>query len=532
MIFQSSNTSPEIFRPLVVGSPRSGFALLTSVLAHLVPMAKSKRTLQDLVLKILVDAFGGHISNEITAVFNKEGIDDDLIFNQEFQMMTGGPKWLHPQDNKLACFRKYIGVRGMGDFTLITTHPTQILDYDDIIHSHVDAKKWAVSTTYANCQKFASVRNPIGIINSSLFSINALTSEYIQRFIQSGNDTHAMRENLALFKYTNLDFFEGLLKFYKNYFDEYIQVRGSYTEMRWEDLLTNPTSTISTLAQSVGFPVNEEHAQQIWNQIGHVNLTGAHKHNLRKGGGKPGDWKNWITNQHLEIMRQYGFEPIMEALEYGPIPTLNEDNYTPFQRKVNDLLNKGEVYDDFPDQDLFGFAFNKSNMDSSNFAFTNYDWKAATRVERSCFTDESIMMRVWNAAEAATARLNLVFDTVLAEELSADEKTAMAAIFRIEEAATFFAKWMPKAYDAVFERLKQLIHDDYRAMQKGLPRFDGNPPRLIRNFGTFNLVTYNGIYYGIPQSIGTVDLTKQSVEGLPQVITSPSYAAVVKQICN
>jgi hypothetical protein len=518
------------FKPLALGSPRSGFALLTSVLAHFIPLAQSKRTLQDLILKNLVDVFGGYISDEVTNCFKTAGKGDDLIYNQEFRMMTGGPKWLRSDNAEQACFRKYIGVRGMGDFTLITTHPREILDCDDIVHSHVDAKKWATSQKYAGYQKFTSIRNPIGIVNSSLLSINALTSEYIQRYIPPENDTHEIREKLALFKYTNLDFFEGLLKFYKGYFDEYLEVREAYTELRWEDLLTNPAVTISALARAAGLPVDEDHAQHIWTQIGHVNLTGTHKHNLRKGGGKPGDWKNWITNQHLEIMRQYGFEPIMDALGYGPVPTLNEDDYTPFQRRVADLMNKGEVYDSFPDQDLFGFAFNKSNMDSSKFNFKSFDWKTATRVERSCFTDESLMMEAWEVADAATGRLNEMFCAVLAEESLAGEETAMAAVSRIKDAATFFAERMPKAHDAVFPQIRQLISDDFDAKRRGLPGIDGNPPRLIRSLGTINIVAYNGIYYGIPQSLGPIDLETDDLNSIKDIRKDVSYESVLKII--
>lgn len=520
------------FMPLAVGSPRSGFVLLTSVLAHFVPLARSKRTLGDLILKGLVEALGGHVADEVTGVFEAAGKGEDLIYNPNFRLMTGGPKWLRPDDEDRACFRKYIGVRGLGDFTLITSHPREVLDCDDIVHSHDAPGLWTAHEAYGDYRKFASVRNPVGIVNSSLFSLNALTSEYIQRFVPPEEDTHALRESLALYKYTDLDFFQGILDFYKGYFDEYLKVRDAYAEMRWEDLLTDPVRTITSLAGAAGLPVDEEHAGQIWAQIGHVNLTGAHKHNFRKGGGKPGDWKNWITNRHLDIMREAGFGAIMEELGYGPIEALDEDAYTPFQRRLAGLMDKGEVFENFPDKDLFGFAFNKSNLKSDKFGFNTYDWKETTRVERSSFADEALMMEAWEKADAATGRLNDLFRAALAEDFSGGEDAALAALSRIRDAAEPFAGRMPRAFEAVFPGLERLVRDDHAARQRGLPGFDGAPPRLIRSFGATNIVAYNGLFYGIPHSAGELDLTKDSVDGLPGVVSAPTYPAVIEELTS
>ncbi len=530
MFEQISRDSSLPFKPLVVGSPRSGFALLGSVLSHFVPLAPTKRDLSASILKGLVSAFGDHVANEIAGVFRDEGMADDLIFSPNFRLMTGGPKWLRDGHEGQACFRKYIGVRGMGDFTLITSHPWEILDCDDIVHSHVDAQKWATDPAYSDYLKFASIRNPIGIVNSSLFSINALTSEYIQRFLSVEDDTHAMRERLALFKFTNLDFFEGLLNFYKKYFEEYLKVRDSYVEMRWEDLLSRPVETISFLGQSAGLQVDASHAAQIWQRIGHVNLTGSHKHNLRKGGGIPGDWKKWITNRHLDVMRDFGFGPIMAELGYDDIEQLNEENYTPFQARVSGLMAKGQVFDDYPDGDLFGFAFNKSNMDSSKFPFKTYEWKRETQIERSCFTDEPLMLKVWDVAEKAVSRLNLLFLSVIDDNrFTMDEEEALLALKRIKTASNDFALPMPKAYEAVFPRLEYMIKNYFQNERDG-GHTDDSPPQLIRSIGTINVVAYNGLYYGIPQSAGEIDLSKQNIDGVQGVMSAKSYSRIINLI--
>ncbi len=519
-----------LFRPLVVGSPRSGFSLLGSVLSNFVPLAPAKRDLGSIILKRLAGSFGDHVANEITKIFHDLGMEDDLIFSPNFRLMTGGPKWLRDGQEEQACFRKYIGVRGKGDFTLITTHPREILDCDDIVHSHVDAQKWASDTAYSNYLKFTSIRNPIGIVNSSLFSLNALTSEYIQRYIAPEKDNHALRESLALYKFTNVDFFEGLLVFYKKYFEEYLKVRDTYVEMRWEDLLSDPVGTITALARSAGLKVDADHAAQIWGRIGHINLTGSHKHNLRKGGGIPGDWKNWMTNRHLEMMRDFDFEPILVELGYGDIPQLDEGRYTPFQLRVSGLMAKGEVYDDFPDTDLFGFAFNKSNMDSSKFSFNSYDWKKVTRIERSCFTEEEIMLRVWDVAEVAVSRLNKLFFSVLAETgFEKGEEEALLALDRVKSAANDFSIQMPKAYEAVFPGLETMIKDYFNAKSRG-EAADDSPPQLIRSIGLINVVSYNGLYYGIPQSAGPIDLSNQNIEEVPGIVAATSFSKIIDLI--
>lgn len=518
------------FKPLVVGSPRSGFVLLCSVLAHFVPLARSKATLRQRVLNGLIDAFGGHVADEVARIIAEAGLADDLVYSPNFRKMTGGPKWLHTENSSVACFRKYVGVCGLGDFTLITAHPREVLDYDDVLHFHVDGPRWLAEPAYADCQRFASVRNPIGIVNSSLFSINALTSEYIQRFVRPEDDTHEMRERLALFKFTNLDFFEGLVKFYRQWFDDFIPVRDGYTVMRWEDLLTEPAATIRRLAKAVDLPVDRDHAQQIWELLGHKNLTGAHKHNFRRGGGIVGDWKNWMTNRHLEILRAQGFDQVLAAFGYDPIPILDERRYTPFQRRVDEIMARGEVFDDYPDRALFGFAFNKSNMDSSKFPFKRYGWKESTQIERSDFRNEDLMAACWEAADAATLRLNAIFRAVLDESWD-DEASASAALARVCEAARHHvAGHMPKAFDAIFPTLEGILGEWFAAIGRGAVAVTGAPPRLIRTIGKTNVVGFEGRFFAVPQSAGPTDLSSQSVEQMAGVIVRDSFAEIVQAL--
>ena len=76
--------------------------------------------------------------------------------------------------------------------------------------------------------------------------------------------------------------------------------------MKWEELILNPVPTIQAVAEAAGTPIGASFAAQIWERLDHVNLTGHHRHNYRVGKGIVGDWRNWLTNHHLEILRRSG----------------------------------------------------------------------------------------------------------------------------------------------------------------------------------------------------------------------------------
>lgn len=407
------------FKPLVVGAPRSGFTLLISVIMHLLPHTRTKGDFKLTLLRHFMEHLGPHMSRAVVQTFAQAGISNDLLFNPNFQYLPGGPKWLRKENPELACFRKYIGVRGMGDFTLVTSHPRALLDIDAVVHSHDNPALWLHHPGYADYTKFASIRHPIGIINSAIHSINALASEYIQKFVPPEEDNDAIRQNLALYKFTDLDFYEGLLKYLAAYLADFVQHQDGYIVMRWEDLISEPVPTILRVASAAGIYIDQHIAQDIWAKLDHINLTGHHKHNFRPGHGKVGDWRFSVTNAHIEMAKAYGIEPFMAALGYGPLEYLDPKTYTPAQQAVQAYLDKGQVYRDFPDQDLFTFAFNKSNLVSDKFPFKRYEWREHTQVERSIFSDEALMVRVWDAAEQAVGELNAFLVDFLQEPFSA-----------------------------------------------------------------------------------------------------------------
>lgn len=546
------------FRPLVVGAPRSGFALLSSVVIHFIPFVNHEIGLRQKLLNALMRKMGSHLSDEIIKVFAAEGITQDLLYNPNFRYVVGGPKWIPKNHQNLAYFRKYIGVKGKGDFTLVTAHPHELLAMDEIVHSHTDPKLWLEHPHYQSFTKFASVRNPVDILNSSVFSLNALASEYIQKFIPPELDNDNIRQELALYKCTDLTFFEGLVKFLAGYFDEFMQVYDRFILMRWEDLIAQPIETIMRLAQESGVSITEDYARGIWKKLDHVNLTQAHKHNYRVGHGVLDGWKYWMTNHHLKMIKSYGFDKHLIALGYGEITYLDEANYTDFQKRVSQYIDEGKVYQEFFDPDLFTFAFNKSNLVSDKFPFKRYDWRTHTQIERSIFTDEALQQKIWDCAEKACGELNDFIADFLASSKDLNNQELVALLDRLQKKYRHtLGNSLGKKYDQAFSEAKAILDTQSLAhhkknvgisilnkMLRSFKRFFSpniqevasaqnqlsSPPVLVNSAQFCNVVHYNGRYYALPHKLGAIDLDKideKKLKGLDGVLVTKNLESVI-----
>jgi hypothetical protein len=517
---------PQPILPLAVGPPRSGFTLLSSVLVHLAQLGPSKwdGDLRQGVLNTVVDTLGWSVSDAVVGAISDEGLADDLVYNRNFRELTGGPKWIDAANPERACFRKYIGIRGGGDLSLVTAHPWATLDHDLVVHSHLDPELWLKHPGYAHYRKFASIRNPIGIINSSIFSLNALASEYIQKFLPPEQDHDELRQNQALYKMTDLNFFAGLVSHLKRYLEVFVKVREGYTVMRWEDLIDYPVSTIQSLGRACGLAVADERADAIWRQLDHRNLTGAHRHNYREGFGIVGNWRQWLTNHHLRIIRDMGLGPLIETLGYDPNETLDEAAYTPFQREIAEMIARGRVYDSYPDRDLFTFAFNKSNIDIEKFKFRRYPWRTHTQIERSCFADPALKLRIWDAAEAATGLLNRFLTDLLTCDFAKPE-SARAAVERVfARHETELGRQAPARFTEARVACLAFLRSDAPAAFA--------PPCLVKTVGVYNIVCYGQRFYGLPQALGTVDLAKDDVDGRPGVVIGDDLVSVEQRVAH
>lgn len=429
----------EVYKPLVSAATRTGLTLLVVITRNFTAHVQNNRIEpRIIVLHMLANILGRYVYRELENSFHSFGIEKKLLYNEMFHTLAGGTKWLKEDDNESICVRKYIGAKGMGDFTLLVSYPRELLETEWVVHSHMDPTCWFRDSYYDDHTKFASIRHPAGAINSAMFSINALTSEYIQKYLKGEQDNDDIRQDIAKYKLTNLDFFKSVQKYYSKYLDDFMAVRDRFILMKWEDLIQTPVPTILNLADKAGISIKPEDASNIWNNMDHVNLNGPHKHNFRRGKGKVNDWKNWLVNEHIEILKEFEVEPVLQELGYGPLEYLNSKYYTPFQQEISEYIHNNRIYEDFNDSELFGFSVQKSNVDWRDLeGFRGYDWREYTKLERSCFSDENIEKSVWDNMENAAAKVNAILHEYLT--LTADNGVDIA-----DAARTVIDKYSPE----------------------------------------------------------------------------------------
>ena len=393
---------------LVVGPPRSGFTLLISILNQLVSLKRFKKDSMRDKLNSFIPQASQDIYRAIEKYFAKHIDISNLVITPEFQLLVGGPKWLSKEDTDMARVRKYIGIKGMGDFLAILSIPKYAMDYYHVIHSHNHPDRWLKNEYYSDHIKFASFRNPIDVINSSVFSLNALTGDYIDNNLNEDSD--AIREKLGLYKLTDLNFIEGLINSFLDYLEAFVKVKDRYFIMKWEDLITDGGKTIRYIAERANFSVSKTTAEKMWNDMKYKDQTANHRHNFRKG--IIGDWKNHLVNEHLEIIKEHGLEDYMEAFGYGKIQFQDRNAYTPFQQKVERYIRTGQVYNEIDNQDLFMFAFNKSNFRSKKYDFVSHTNNGLIEIERSSIKDELLLRGFMEVTEEALRPVNDFINTI------------------------------------------------------------------------------------------------------------------------
>lgn len=378
----------EIF---TLGAPRTGFTLLISIINELSRYKKTKeeKKSERLIADKVIDIASIYLKNEFFDFFQNRIDMKDYMYNGEFDLLVGGPKWINPENRQECVIRKYIGIKDQGDFTFLLYLPKSALNYDRVVHSHYYPQSWVDDTYYDTYVKLASVRNPMGVINSAVFSINAITSEYITKYIDDF-DEDEFREIMALYKLTDLDLFDGLVRFLKGYLDEFIPVMDQFAVIKWEDIIDYPVETIQAIAKKVEVEINDEQAKEIWNRLDHRNLPKYHLFNFRKGHGIVGEWKQRLTNHHLAIFEKYGFNTYLKLLGYEEICYFNEENYTDFQKEVDRSIKKGEICNKITDDNLFKFCWNKSNISQTSHSFDRFERVGHSQVERSSLEDKRL----------------------------------------------------------------------------------------------------------------------------------------------
>ncbi len=497
---------------IVIGQPRAGFTLLISILNNLYNMNNmQKDEVQQTVNHFI--PLAGELVHKTMLNYLKEYISlDDVFYSGEFSLLVGGPKWIDPDDHNTVCIRKYFGVKGLGDFTFIQYLPKYVLDYYEVVHSHYYPIAWMKDPYYKGYEKLASMRNPIDTMHSAVHSINALTSEYIIRRMPDA-DVDYIREELALYKLTDLNFLEGLITPQLTYLKDFVKIKDQFLYiMRWEDLITQPIKTILEVAKSVEIDLSENKAVQIWKDIDHRNLTVAHRHNFRKG--VLGDWKNKITNSHLEIFKKHGFGEFLEEFGYGKIEYFDEKEYTPTQKLIEEHIKKGQPYKYNLDETLFTFAFQKSNFISSRFQFkTDFPRVGGIKIERSTFKDEKLLEGFTDEMGKTVATITDFLNDIRNIKLNRQQGETRAFGELEEKYHKIFSRELSseeiKTYKESFESLKQNV-----------------VPVLLESRKSYNIVRIGDRVYGVPQSLGPMELDKQNINSIPEILVGETTKEV------
>jgi hypothetical protein len=441
-----------------------------------------------------------------------------LFYNKEFSILVGGPKWISPSDANSVCVRKYLGIKGEGDFTFLLHLPRWVLAFDEIVHSHSHPSRWVTMSDYAAFRKFASIRNPIDIIHSSVFSINALASEYIQRELKL--DEHQIRRELALNKLTSLTFVSGLVRFLKQYLDEFIAVADKFDHvMRWEDLIQHPVEEIQRIAHATGEPVDENYAASVWKELEHRNLTRYHKHSFRRGVLE--DWQLNMTNSHLRLFEEAGIGDYLSRFGYVPIRYFDEATYTADQNLIEAYIGRGEQYVERLDPDVITFAFNKTNFTPSpSVVLKSYPRQGAIEIEKSTLRDEALAAGFMThmAPVSQTVYTYLIELESAAAEAAAGDYSSLTRM-RVHYQGVFSAQLGEDAA-AMFPSLERAVPVD-------------SPPRLVGSLAGYNIVCFKGYHYSVPQSLGPMDLGQLDLSALPvEILVRRTYEEAVQAIAQ
>jgi hypothetical protein len=102
------------------------------------------------------------------------------------------------------------------------------------------------------------------------------------------------------------------------------------------------------------------------------------------------------------------------------VPDLDPGEYSPYQKLVAQHIARGEIYRSTGDQNLFGYAFNKSNIDASAFGFKSWPKREWSHVERSTLTRDDVVEAISDVAEEGCTAVNRILQNILDATPAAD----------------------------------------------------------------------------------------------------------------
>lgn len=383
-------------QPIVLsGQPRSGYALTNNII-HKIKLCAGQ--LNDDSQRQTAQAITRDPSLHLVDVYRSAllstGYDlNQVIINGEFHSLFGGPKWFDEDGHYYV--RKYIGVVGKGDLLINHRIPSLIAHYYDTLHSHEYPQ--IMLSLAPDAHHIASIRNPLDMMNSANHSINALSSEYIQRNPSLGQET-TIRDQIALSKFSDLRLCDGLIQHQKRYWSEFLSVQDQFYQVIWEDLIRFPLETIQKLCDALDIPLNQTQIRAIWHSMDHKNTLLYHLHNFRENKGIVGDWQNNLVNEHVDLFKAAGFDETLAALGYPQLTYFKESEYNDRQQAIAANLRAGMI-PSIEDDTLATFAFNKSNIDTSQYDFYRGKWQGNTCIERATFTDSALFEQLVSQSE-------------------------------------------------------------------------------------------------------------------------------------
>ena len=356
----------------VLGIPRSGFSLLISALDHLIPWKWEQReqlsSLNSILGKKLFENFFFSLSKT-----------PRKIWSGEFDSLTGGPKIF---DDKFLRVRKYLGFIDKGDIVFEILLNKKLVFLNHLFHSH-----YFNNNEYSDQPTLISNRNPCGIFESAIHSLNAMTSEYIQIEYPnfSSEEIENIRNEIALYKFSRKDVVKALMNFQVNETKKmitYLKNTKNNAVFQWEDLIlseSNSFQKIHEFLKKYDIEVrNLSESKEIFYQNINKNLLKFHKHNYRVGHairdgwvfGLPYSLSNIITDSIKKIdENKIVFQDYKKHSENLDI---NKHVLHKHGKSVEKILKESNIYESvFLDKNIKEFSMNKSNLNASDLTDDN-----------------------------------------------------------------------------------------------------------------------------------------------------------------
>jgi len=301
-----------------------------------------------------------------------------VFFSGEFLSLTGGPKDLFADHLRI---RKYLGVKELGDATFSIHIPLALSFLQPIYHSHnitrlPDQRQLCLATT----------RDPCGIFESSINSLNALASDYLSKEAHlSKSPIETIRQELALYKISGHVIRESMLSFLEKNICAYANIESESAaivrHLSWETMIGFPGLFCKQLSEAlaiVSIARDPEKILKTLQDMKYQNLLHFHKHNYRPGHSQPNAWRYDLPGTiSKRIMAFESYVRYMNLARERPLCGEEECRHgtfeltSKFSRLANSLILNKVQYVPRVDRNLLEFALNKTNVDQSFFADTH-----------------------------------------------------------------------------------------------------------------------------------------------------------------